>query len=359
MSLRVLITHERFPPDFAGGGEEVVLRTATGLMALGHQVHVLTAGDPAITSHAGVPTERLPISRYRFNLSTSTIAAAARRADLIHTFTYHACLPSLMAARRVGKPIVCEVLALFGDTWRSMRGPAIGRLFQAWERFLVTRRYDRTLFLSEPSRQIALRLGAPAEQSMVLSPGIEPARFSPDGQGDPLVLFAGRMDRRKGFHHVMAAARALPDIPFCAVGWADDLAALRSAAPANLEIVESTGNGAYVDLLKRASIFLFPSYSETYGIVVAEAMAAGCAVISSVDTIAFAGDAVAPGDEAAMIAAIRRRWDDPAGTRVLGQENLRRARSFTWEAHMDRLQAVYADMLAVSAGTHGGGSGVA
>jgi glycosyltransferase involved in cell wall biosynthesis len=351
MSLRVLLTHERFPPDFAGGGEDIVLRTATGLMSLGHQVHVMTAGDPAITSHAGVRTQRFPVSRYRFNLKVPAIAAAARQADVIHTFTYHACLPSLLAARWVGKPVVCEVLALFGDTWRSMRGPVVGRLFQAWERLLVTRPYDRTMYLSEASRQVALALGAPADRSMVLAPGIDHARLPPRDRSRPIVLFAGRMDARKGFHHIMAAARALPDIPFCAVGWAEDVVSLRAAAPPNLEIVESMGSQLYLDLLSRAPVFLFPSYSETYGIVVAEAMAAGCAVISTIDTIDFAGDAVAPGDEAAMIKAVRRRWDDPAGTAALGQENIRRAGAFTWEKHMDRLLAVYADVIATAAGT--------
>ncbi len=346
MSLRVLLTHERFPPDFAGGGEAIALRTATGLMARGHDVHVLTAGDPSITEYAGVRTERLPVSRYAFNLRVCAIANAARHADVIHTFNYHACLPSLLAARWVGKPVVCEVLALFGDTWQAMRGPVVGRVFQAWERLMVTRHYDRAMFLSEASRRIAVRLGAPEERSMILAPGIDHERLPPPDRSKPIVLFAGRMDVRKGIHHVMAAARALPDIPFCAVGWADDIPTLCASAPPNMEIVESTGSQRYLDLLSRASIFLFPSYSETYGIVVAEAMAAGCAVISSIDTIDFAGDAVAPGDEAAMIAAIRRRWDDTAGTAALGQENRRRAALMTWDIHLDRLLQVYAEVMA-------------
>ena len=68
MALRVLVTHERFPPDYGGGGEYVALRTAQGLIAAGVDVQVLTAGDPAITMHEGVPTTRLPTSRYGFNL---------------------------------------------------------------------------------------------------------------------------------------------------------------------------------------------------------------------------------------------------------------------------------------------------
>lgn len=346
MPLRVLITHERFSPDFGGGGEEIVLQTAIGLMARGHHVHVLTAGDPTITEYRGVRTERLPISRYAFNLQVRAIARAAREADIIHTYNYHACLPSLLAARLVGKPIVCEILALFGDTWRIMRGPVIGRAFQAWERFMVTRRYDRSMFLSEASQRTALRLGAPRDRSMVLAPAIDHAKFRKPDRSNPIVLFAGRMDVRKGIHHVMATARALPDIPFCAVGWADDVGALRKAAPANMEIIESTGSTRYLDLLSQARIFLFPSWSETYGIVVAEAMASGCAVISSVDTIEFAGDFVPPGDEAAMIAAVRRRWDDPVGTDLLGAENQRRAGVFTWDNHMERLLATYDEVMA-------------
>jgi len=346
MAMRVLITHERFPPDFGGGGEYIVLRTAQGLLARGVEVNVLTAGDPAITEFEGVPTQRLRTSRYGFNLKAGAIARAARGVDLVHTFNYHACLPSLVAARRLGLPVVCGMLALFGDAWRTMRGPLAGRLFQAHERFMVSRHFDRSLYLSEPSRQQAIRLGAPAETAMVLSPGIDHARLLPPDRSAPIVMFGGKMEARKGIDHVLAVARALPDIPFVATGWADDMAALRARAPANLQLVESAGDDRFLAYLRRAAIFFFPSYSETFGIVVAEAMASGAAVVSSIDTIAFDGVRVAPGDEAAMVAAIRGLWDDPARLRAAGEANLRRARDFTWAAHTDRLLAIYDAVLA-------------
>ncbi len=346
MSMRVLITHERFPPDFGGGGEYIVLRTAQGLLARGVDVRVLTAGDPAITEFEGVPTERLATSRYGFNLQAGAIARAARGVDLIHTFNYHACLPSLLAARRIGVPVVCGMLALFGDAWRTMRGPVVGRLFQAYERFMIRRRFDRSLYLSEPSRQQAIRLGAPAGGAMVLNPGIDHARLLPPDRSAPIVMFGGKMEARKGIDHVLAAARALPDIPFVATGWADDMEALRARAPANLQLVESAGDDRFLAYLRRAAIFFFPSYSETFGIVVAEAMASGAAVVSSIDTIAFDGARIAPGDEAAMIAAIRTLWDDPERLRQAGQANLRRARDFTWAVHTDRLLAIYEGVLA-------------
>ncbi len=346
MRLRVLITHERFPPDFGGGGEYIVLRMAQGLLARGVEVKVLTTGDPAITQFGGVPTERLATSRYGFNLKAGTIARAARQADLVHTFTYHACLPSLLAARRTGRPVVCGMLALFGPAWRAMRGPVAGRALQWLERFMVTRRYDRSLYLSEASRQEAIRLGADAGRAVVVPPGIDHARLLPRDLAAPVVLFSGKMETRKGIAHVFNAARALPDIPFVATGWAEDMAALRQAAPANLELVESAGDDRFLAYLRRAAIFFFPSYSETFGIVIAEAMAAGAAVVSSVDTIHFEGARVVPGDEAGMIAAIRALWDDPERRHQAGAANERLARAFTWEAHTDRLMGVYDSVLA-------------
>ncbi len=356
--MRILITHERYPPDFGGGGEYIARHTAEGLMRRGHDVRVLTTGDPAMREHRGVATQRLPVSRHRFNLQVAPIARAARQADIIHTFNYHACLPSLVAARWVGKPVVCTILALFGDAWYSMRGPVLGRAYRAWERFMVTRRFDRSLFLSEPSRRIGVALGAPAATSLVHPPGIDRSLVQPPDTSRPMVLFAGRMDVRKGIHHVFAVARALPEVPFAAVGWADDMDAVRAQAPANVEIFESNGPPLYYELLSRAAVFLFPSYSETYGIVVAEAMASGCAVVSSVDTIDFAGAQVAPGDEPAMIAAVRRLWHDKAACAEAAAENLRRAEAMTWEANLDRLEAIHDDVLAGrAAGTAAGAAG--
>lgn len=345
MSLSVLLTHDLFPPDFRGGGEYVVLEIALGLQARGVRVEVLTTGDPTLREHAGVATKRLPISRYTFNLQVRQIAAAARDADVIHTFTYHGCLPSLVAARLLGRPVVCGIMGLYGAAWRGMRGPVIGRAFATWERFLINRSYDRIVFPSESSRAAGLALGASVERSLVIHPGIDHAGLLPTGQKRGFVLFAGRFDTRKGIQHVIAAARALPDIPFRAVGWSDELDLLRASAPPNLLIVPSRGDSTYRQALQEASIFFFPSYAETFGLTMVEAMASGCAIVSSVSTVRFAGELVSPGDELGMIAALRRLWDDETRTKNMGRENQELAAAFTWKAHIDQLLAAYGSLL--------------
>ena len=57
--LQVVIVHDKFPPIYAGGGEYVVYQLAKHLQEEGCDVHVITAGDPAITEFDGIKTTRL------------------------------------------------------------------------------------------------------------------------------------------------------------------------------------------------------------------------------------------------------------------------------------------------------------
>lgn len=346
----VLLVHEVFPPDFRGGGERIALRTATALMARGIGVEVLTTGDPAITAVEGVPTRRLRIPRQIMALRIGTLARAAARHDLVHAFNYNAALPALVAARIARRPIVCEMLGLFGDGWLQLKGRIGGRLHMMLERRILRAAYDRMIFLSEASLEAGVALGTKAGRAVVIHPGIEHGGFAPAREREDFALFAGRLDNRKGYQHVVAAARALPHITFRACGWAPDIATLRAAAPPNLKVEDGRSGDLYWRLLSQARIFVFPTYAETFGLVVAEAMAGGCAVVSSLDTIPFAGHRHAPGDEAAMIAALARLWDDPAACAAAGEENMRRAAAYTWEAHAEKLIALYADILGTARG---------
>lgn len=342
MPRSVLLVHECFPPDVRGGGEAVVLAIAQGLMARGIAVEVMTTGDPKARSFEGVPTSRLRLPRHALPLAIGRIAAAAARHDLVQAFNFNAALPALAAARRARRPVACTMLGLFGREWLAMKGPLLGRAFAAMERRILAARYDATIFLSDASRAQGVALGAEAAHSHVIPPGIAWDRLRPAAARAAYVLFAGRLDRRKGVHHLLAAARALPHIPFRAAGWGADLAALRAAAPANLAFEDAQGDARYWQALGEARIFLSPTHAETFGLSVAEAMASGCAIVSSAVTLDFAGHRHAPGDEAGMIAGLARLWDNPAACAAAGAENRRLAARFTWDAHIDSLLALHA-----------------
>jgi glycosyltransferase involved in cell wall biosynthesis len=109
-----------------------------------------------------------------------------------------------------------------------------------------------------------------------------------------------------------------------------------------------------------ASVFVFPSLLEGFGLPVLEAMACGAPVVCS-DTSSLpevAGDAAVlcdPTDVSALAAAIDRVLADGDLRVTLRQRGLARAAGFTWEETARRFAQLYGDVLArrPRAGEHG------
>lgn len=343
MPLRILLTHEMFLPQFAGGGEYLVARTAQELIKRGIDLHVLTTGDPAIVEHDGVPTRRLRLPRHAFAAALPSMIRMAKGADLIQTFNYHACLPSLAAARLSGKPIACIFLATFHEAWKEMKGPILGRGYMAIESYMIRRRFSKSIFLGQYSQELALSLGAPRD-SEVLPIAIDLEKFWPAPQKENVVLFTGKYDVRKGVYDVLAAARLLPQVQFRMMGWGPEEHRIRAEAPPNVEFLPYDHHAGLSQALANASIFLLPSRAEAFPIALVQAMAAGCAVLFS-KPLPFRGATIPPGDVAAIAEAIHRLWADPEATRRIGAENVLLAQQYSWENFGSRLISVYRQIL--------------
>jgi glycosyltransferase involved in cell wall biosynthesis len=339
--VKVLLTHELFAPDFAGGGEYVALEMARHLRQRGVDLTVLTTGDPAIRSFEGIPTLRLPIHRYRMNLAWRAVARHAADADLIQTFNYHACMASLVAGKWLRKPVVCYALGLFRHAWIEMKGPLVGRLWERWERFELTRDFAKVLFASDYSRDQGIALGVAPERCLVNSPGIDPAL---PGEKRDVVLFSGKYDVRKGLYDILAVARALPDVRFELMGWGEQEQQFRREAPPNVTFVRFERGARLREAFSRARIFFLPSKAETFGIALVEAMAAGCAIVSTVP-LQFSGVRVGAGDREAMTCAIRQLWADRGQCAEMGRRNQELAKVYSWDRHTSVLLDLYAQIL--------------
>lgn len=87
-------------------------------------------------------------------------------------------------------------------------------------------------------------------------------------------------------------------------------------------------------LLARASVFVFPSFDEGFGLPVLEAMAVGTPVIASRSdaVLEIGGDAVMFVDDAESFAlAMAQCLLLPEGVKMLRQDGLDRAKEFSWE----------------------------
>jgi glycosyltransferase involved in cell wall biosynthesis len=95
-----------------------------------------------------------------------------------------------------------------------------------------------------------------------------------------------------------------------------------------------------------ASIFVYPTLYEGFGLPVLEAMACGTAVITSAvsslpEIVAEAGVLLPPGDEEALSNAIYHLVSDPAGRKQLADSGLARAKQFTWQNTAMETHKVY------------------
>jgi glycosyltransferase involved in cell wall biosynthesis len=343
--MNVLFTHELFPPEMRGGGELIAFEAAKGLKRRGVGVEVLTSGYSGDGPVEGVPVRRLRVSRYLMNLAAPSIERQARSVDVIQTFNYHACLPSLRAARKLGRPIVCVALGLFGPEWRRMRPFPAGRMWEAFERFQIEADFDAVVFISDYSLEQARQLGIRPRNPVVLYPGIEQGRFQPMYKQDT-VLFTGKFEDRKGVFEVLKVARALPRVAFQLYGWGPEERELRLQAPPNAQILSYSDTRAaeLPELAGRARICLLPSKSETFGLALVQSMAAGCAIVSSIP-LPFEGVRVAPTDTNAMNQAVENLLSDQEVCRHAGRRNVELAREYTWDRFAAGLETLYRQLL--------------
>jgi glycosyltransferase involved in cell wall biosynthesis len=224
----------------------------------------------------------------------------------------------------------------------------------------VLKRAAGIIAVSENTKQDAIRiLGLSPERIRVVHLGIPPAYSSVSsesvarvkkayGLSLPWYLFVGTIEPRKNIDTLLSAWEALPvafrrenELVIVGMpGWRAD-ATMARLAQANLDKqgIRYPGYVPEADLpalTAGARAFVYPSLYEGFGIPVAQAMAAGCPVITSnvsslPEITRGAALLIDPRSEAELSAAILRLGEpgDLAGR--LAAHGVRVARDYTWE----------------------------
>ncbi len=353
------------------------------LVARGHDVVVLTTTivdletRPALRSSIGVVDGATvhylatPL-RYRWMGITPTLPVALarlRRPDLVHVFGFRDPVTTGTAAwcRLARVPYVFEPLGMFQPRLRKV---VLKRALDATLYRGVARRAATVVVASERERGDVIACGVRAEKVHVRGNGFPDPEDASAADRDlraqlgipaeaPVVLYVGRIAAGKGIEHLLEAARQLPEVHMVVAGPDDrhgTTALVRQAQTADatagrihtLPMREEPPH----DLYSQADVFVLASAGESFGMVAAEAAAAGTPVIVS-DRCGIAsffadGEAlVVPYDQAAVVDAVRRVLTDSGLREQLARGGVEAARRTSWDRVTDAQEEIY---RAVSSG---------
>jgi phosphatidylinositol alpha-mannosyltransferase len=229
-----------------------------------------------------------------------------------------------------------------GDVGRERLLPAL------WSRL---ERLSARVAVSEAARATAERVYGPQDVTLLWN-GIEVDRFAtaePWPASKPVVLFVGRHEPRKGLAVLLDAWSGIDrDAVLWVAGSGPQTESLRRRAIPNVEWLGPVTDDERNRRLRAATVFCAPAVgSESFGVVLLEAMAAGAPVVASriegyanVARDGLEGLLAAPDDPAALRHALRRVLDDGALRARLTEAGRHRAE----ELSMARLAEAYADL---------------
>jgi len=237
-------------------------------------------------------------------------------------------------------------LARRGLAYRLPNEVNLRRLEQEYrlaDLIIANSEYTRRSFVEQgydPGRVVSVPYGC--DTSTFRPATREPERFT--------VLFAGRERLRKGFLDLADAMRALPGTAeFLVTGAPDELSARAvDEVAATVTFLGPVTPDLMPALYRRSSVFVLPSLSEGFGLVVTEAMAAGLPVIVSDHTGAgelvtdgVSGFVVPAGDGDAIADRLALLAGDAALRASMGAAARREAVENDWTTYRRRLIDVY------------------
>lgn len=287
----------------------------------------------------------------------------------------HAALASFTAAARYG---VRRIYDLPIGYWRALERTLAAER-QAWPEWSALvppvdfrgpefRRKDAEIAAAEriivPSRFVAATLQADFARLPPLAvipfgaPGAPTSVAVARPERDRLrLLYVGALDLRKGVPYLGAAWAALRGIAdLTVVGRAPAACAALDAALQGARRYPSLPHREVLALMRDADVFVFPTLFEGMALVVLEAMAQGCVVVTTRssgadDRIDDGCDAllVPERDVEALVGTVRALHTDRARLRGLGTAARARATAGTWSVYRAAIRAVVEDVAGARA----------
>lgn len=363
--MRILqVTSTYHPEHQFGGPPQKIHALSRGLVARGHQVHVITwhsarphAQEQVVVD--GVTVQYLPWAgrgAWRWPTTLSPLTEQVGWAQVVHGYgLYNLLVPAAAClARRPPRPFLLEPLGMYVPRVRRLRA----------------KRLYHYLFTTWMSRQAACVIATSPAEKAELADLVDPERLAlrPNGLDlapfrrlpprarfreqygiaphEQLILFLGRISPIKNlvmllhaFHdaHLPQARLALVG-PLLEPDYAHQLRALVTDLGLQKQVL-FTGplyNDDKLAALAAADLFVLPSLSESYGNAAAEAVAAGLPVLLTegcglAPLIRDQAGLVVPPETAALADGLRLLLTDPQRRAALTNGRHHLLAHLSWE----------------------------
>ena len=349
----------------------------------GHDVTVVAprypGGCPPEPGVLRVPGFRAP-THHAYVLPVASWPGVGSTVAALQLDVFHAQHPLLLGAaaarwaRQAGRPLVYTYHTHYDRYAHYVPGPShlVARL-AVRQAVAFANRADLVIAPGPAVARALLAHGVKTSVAIVptgvaLSPrsaGISRMEARRDlglGEGDPLCLSVGRLAREKNQAFLLSAfaliLRDLPAARLVLVGEGDDRPRLERLTRVfgigeRVRFVGAVPHEAVGDYYRAADLFLFPSTSETQGIVVLEAMAADLPVVAvasdaAADLLADGqGGILTPEDPAPFARSVVELWGQPERRRAMGMAGRRIVVGYAPDACAARLLGLYEELIRV------------
>jgi glycosyltransferase involved in cell wall biosynthesis len=266
---------------------------------------------------------------------------------------------------------IVTVFDIFPITGHEYSSPDFRRKFSA----LLLEAVERATRVITSSRYTAEQLLAhtPVSESKlrIIPLGVDPPslNLSPEeresarerlvGKGNEIILSVGVLQIRKNTLNALRALEKLPNRYRLILVGGDGYGSetihdymRRQGLGPRVQVRGYVTLGELQSLYQSASVLLFPSLEEGFGIPVLEAMANGLPVVASrtASLPEAGGDAalyIDPHDPQDIADKVRRAVEDPELRRNMIQQGLERAREFSWQRVAEATLQVYDEVLSL------------
>lgn len=396
--MRILFVSQEYPPESAWGGiGSYVACIAPALAARGHEVHVLScvAGQASRDyTDRGVQIHRRGLYHFR---GLSRLGSLFRDAlGAYHTWDrLRLGLANFVECRRLGtsfdvvevaawnaegwvfallgtRPLVTSLVTTLSLMWACTGEPLVRDV--RWSSRLERITADRAHAVISASELCSNSLKA---NGWLKRSSIEIVPFPVDwtiwetgipvSETTPTVLFVGRLERRKAPEVLVDAIsvirKKVPNAQAIFIGNSngerdglpyEDWLVQRSNGDGGLQFLGSVARDQIVKCLGMSRVLAMPSISESFGLVAAEAMAAGRPVVTTTSSgitelvlQSRAGSSVPPGDAKALAGALLPFLEDAPYAAEVGARGRAAVRQLLDPAAVaEQREAVYAKAIA-------------